>query len=266
MHTLGSYTSRERNRCARHPTFDMANSGAGPIESTISPHLEATTRHCSAHGHPEFLLRWDERRTSLADVERLVETLEEQVASGVKFKPGDVVHIGWVPLRVIEAPSRALTLVEPDFCGVPLRYIAGVDAAIHHLRLQDELGERLGLAEFLDRPSLTSTVRVCGHLTSRGMVLDRTEATGNDSGWLVTCEEADDDHAVTESTLYDLVSRFPQLVDFLALPAGSTVACTESGDAIVWQDGHEVGVRNGPTTAARLSRITAPLARCGSIL
>jgi hypothetical protein len=243
----------------------MAISTATPIDRPISPHLEATTHRCSEHGHREFVLRWDERRTSLADVRRLAETLEAEVARGAKFKPGDVVHVGWVPLRVVEAPTRALSLVEPDFCGAPLRYVAGVDAAIHHLRLQDDLGERLGLGDFLARPLLKNTVRVCGHLTSRGIVLDRTEPSGNDSGWLVTCEEADDDHAVTTSTVYDLVSRFPHLVDFLALPAGCTVACTDGGDAIVWQDGHEVGVRNGVTMAARLSRVTAPLARCGSI-
>lgn len=265
MHTPITTRRRERNGWKRHRTSQMAISTAAPIDSPISPHLEATTRRCTERGHREFVLRYDERRTAAADVHRLAETLEAEVARGAKFKPGDVVQIGWVPLRVVEAPSRALSLVEPDFCGAPLRYVSGVDATIHHLRLQDDLGEHLGLAEFIARPALTNTVRLCGHLTSRGMVLDRCEATGRDSGWLVTCEEADDDHVVTICTIYDLVSRFPHLVDFLVLPAGYTVACTDGGDAIVWQDGREVGVRNGVTMAARLSRVTAPLARCGSI-
>ncbi len=243
----------------------MAISTSSPSEPAISPHLEARTQSCRQYDHREFLLRWDERRTSHADVRRLGETLEQEVARGVRFEPGDVVHVGWVPLRVVEAPSRALSLVEPDFCGAPLRYVNSVDAALRHLRAQDELLERVGLAGFAARPSLAHAARVCPHLTSRGMVLDRSEPDADDSGWMVTCASTDEDHEVTLTGVYELVCRFPHLVDFLALPAGSTVACTDVGDAIVWLEGREVAVRDGLTFAARLSRVTAPLARCGSI-
>jgi hypothetical protein len=56
----------------------------------------------------------------------------------------------------------------------------------------------------------------------------------------------------------------------LGLPPGSTVACTNVGDAIVWHDGLEVGVRGGASIDSRVSRITRPdsdplLARCSSI-
>lgn len=265
MHMRVRARRRERNGRTRHRTCDMAISTVTPSEPTISPHLEATTHRCSQHNHREFLLRWDGRRTSLADVRRLAETLEQDVARGVRFLPGDVVQIGWVPLRVIELPSRLLSLVEPDFCGAPLRYVQGVDGALHHLRAQDELVERVGLGGLAARPSLTQTARVCEHASSRGLVLDRSEPDHADSGWLVTCAADDEEHAVATTTLYDLVCRFPHLVDFLALPVGATVACTDVGDAIVWIEGREVGAREGLTFAARRSRTTAPLARCGSI-
>jgi hypothetical protein len=224
-----------------------------------SPHQETSTRHCRAHHHREFALRWDSRRTSPADVETLANTLETAVASGARFSPGDIVHIGWVPLRVVEAPSKMLSLVEPDFCGSPLRYAQGVDAALGHLRAQDDFAARLGLDDVIARPCLTDRVRVCGHLTSRGLVLDREER-----GWIVVCGDPEtDDHRLIDGTLYDLVCRFPHVVDFLALPVGTTVACTDVGDAIVWQEGREVGVRTGMSIAARLSRVTRPVARCG---
>lgn len=248
----------------------MANL-ASDIDERPTPHLVTTTHRCGEHGHREFVLRWDSRRTAAADVNNLVQTLETAVANGKRFSPGDVVHVGWVPLRVIEAPSTMLSLVEPDFCGAPLRYVGGVDAALGHLRAQDDFADRVGLLNA--RPNLQDTIRVCGHLTSEGLVLDRSErlhesnTSGPSSGWLVACgEPAEDDHRLQTVTVYELVCRFPHLVDFLALPPGTTVACTDVGDAIVWQDGREVGGRNGVSIAARLSRVTlpAPVARCGT--
>jgi hypothetical protein len=244
----------------------MANLATDKEQSSApSPHLVTTTERCSEHGHREFVLRWDSRRTHRADVDNLARTLEVSVANGARFAPGDVVHVGWVPLRVIEAPSRMLSLVEPDFCGSPLRYIGGVDAALGHLRAQDDFADRVGL--ITARPSLQDTVRVCGHLTSEGLVLDRGDSAPGSSGWIIACgDPVEDDHKLQTVTLYELACRFPHLVDFLALPPGTTVACTDVGDAIVWQDGREVGVRTGVSIAARLSRVTrpAPVARCGT--
>lgn len=233
----------------------MANS-ATLLEPT--PMLEATTHRCHGRGHREFVLRFDEERTVAADVRRLAESLEEAVAAGTRFLPGDVVHVGWIALRVVETPTHLLSLVEPDFCGLPLRYVPSVDAAVGHLRAQDDLLHRLGLEGCGQRPSVHDTVKVCAHLTSRGLVLDRSQPTAGASGWIAACGEDDELRTVS---LYELASRFPQLIDFLALPAGSTVACTDLGEAIVWLEGQEVGVRNGVSFAARLSRVTAPLAR-----
>jgi hypothetical protein len=258
----------------------MANTAAtserSSIESATEPLLEAMTHRCSRYGHPEFLLRWDDRRTLLADVRSLAETLEAAVARGVRFQPGEVVRVGSVPLRVVEAPSRALTLVEPDFLGTPLRYVPGVDAALGHLRAQEELAERVGLSDRLVHASLDQTVRLCPYATAAGAVLDRSESIGAASGWMVGCglDANDDDerdrHEATTVTLYELVCKFPHLVDVLGLPPGTTVACTSVGDAIVWHDGLEVGVRGGALIDARVSRITRSgsedsLARCSSI-
>ena len=254
----------------------MANfaSDIDATDARPSPHVVTTTCRCSEHSHREFELRWDSRRTAASDVENLATTLETSVAKGERFAPGDVVHVGWVPLRVVETPSGMLSLVEPDFCGAPLRYVGGVDAALGHLRAQDDFADRVGLGGLIVRPTLQDTVRVCGHLNSLGLVLDRVERADSNasvspraSGWIVACgDPAEDDHRLQTVTIYELVCRFPHLVDFLALPAGITVACTDVGDAIVWQDGREVGVRTGVSIAARLSRVTrpAPVPRCGT--
>src|SRR5512134_1153999 len=114
--------------------------------------LEAMTHRCGRFGHREFLLRWNDRRTSLADVRALAESLEAAVAEGTRFEPGALVRVGWVPLRIVEAPSRALTLVEPDFSSTPLRYVPRVDAAIGHLRAQQALADRVGMSGRLSPP------------------------------------------------------------------------------------------------------------------
>ncbi len=253
----------------------MANAATIERDSLIvaEPMLEAMTHRCSRYGHREFLLRWDDRRTLLADVRALAESLEDAVARGARFEPGAVVRVGWVPLRVVEAPSRVLTLIQPDFLGAPLRYVPGVDAAVAHLRGQEELAERVGMSNRLALPSLDHTARLCPFATAIGTVLDRSEPGRSQSGWLIGCGlDADDEdrHELTTVTLYELVCRFPHLVDVLGLPPGSTVACTNVGDALVWHDGEELGVRGGRSISSRLSRITRenelpPLARCSTI-
>jgi hypothetical protein len=250
----------------------MANPAA-PIDRTEQP-LEALTHRCSRYGHREFLLCWDDRRTMLADVRALGEALETAIARGTRFAPGEVVRVGWVPLRVVEAASRALTLVEPDFLGTPLRYVPGVDSAIAHMRAQEELAERVGMSGLLALPSLDHTARLCPHATAAGAVLDRAEQRGGASGWIVGCgldSEGDDRHELATLSLYELVCKFPHLVDVLGLPAGSTVALTNVGDVLVWRDGEELGVRSGASIGARLSRVTRnsgeprALARCSTI-
>lgn len=251
------------------------NDGSNPSTerpSDCGPVLEAMTHRCTRFGHREFLLRWNDRRTLLADVRSLAESLEAAVAKGARFEPGAIVRVGWVPLRVVETKSRTLTLVEPDFRGTPLRYVPSVDAAIAHLRAQEELAERVGMSGRLSLPSLDHTVQVCPHATASGAVLDRREPGLAASGWTVGCgldAENDDRHELTTMTLYELVCRFPHLVDVLGLPPATTVACTNVGDAIVFHDGEEIGVRHGASIAARLSRITRSdeprLARCSSI-
>ncbi len=252
----------------------MVNTAATQSEraSDPGPVLEAMTHRCGRFGHREFLLRWNDRRTLLADVRALAESLEGAVAAGKRFEPGALVRVGWVPLRVVEAPSRVLLLVEPDFQGSPLRYVPSVDAAIGHLRAQEELADLVGMRGRLALPSLDHTVRVCPAVTTAGAVLHRGEPSGCASGWLVGCgleSESDDRHELTTTTLYDLVCRYPHLVDVLGLPPGTTVACTNASDAIVWHDGEEIGVRHGGSISARLSRVTrngeARLARCSTI-
>jgi len=251
----------------------MANTAATADRMTTEypPILEAMTHRCSRFGHREFILRWDDRRTMLADVRALAETLELAVAHGARFEPGAIVRVGWVPLRAVESPSRSLILVEPDFLGTPLRYVPGVDSAIAHLRAQEELAERVGMSgRLLLQPSLDHTARVCPHATAAGAVLDRGDPSGDASGWLVGCgldSEGDDRHLLATMTLYELVCRFPHLVDVLGLPPGTTVACTNVGDAIVWHDGEEVGIRSGQSISARLSRVTrnSDLARCSAV-
>jgi hypothetical protein len=247
----------------------MANTAA-----QYEPVLSATTHRCSRFGHPEFILRWDDRRTLHADVRALGESLEAAVARGARFEPGATIAVGWVPLRVVEAPSRALLLVEPDFVQAPLRYVPGVDSAIGHLRSQEELADRVGMIGRLALPSIEQTARVCPHATAVGAVLDRVEAANDSSGWIVGCgldSEGEDRHPLATITLYELICRFPHLVDVLALPPGSTVACTNVGDAIVWHNGEELGFRSGQSINTRLSRITdgmnlgAPLARCSGV-
>jgi hypothetical protein len=227
---------------------------------------ELQSVRCGAHGHREFVLRYDERRTSSVDVARILASLEEAVAHGLAFAPGDEVRLGWTPLRIVDA-GGALALAAPSlFAALPGAYIDSIDEAVAHFRAQQAFADAAALAP--SWPALGDRATVCTHLDGRGFVIDRrpprvpsspSSAAGH-SGFRIGCghDAAPDDdpdqdfdaHPTIELSLFDVIRRYPSLLEFFALPPGTTAACTSAGAAAVWHDGLE-RLRREPVASAR---------------
>lgn len=242
--------------------------------------MDASTKGCTAFGHPELVVEYDEARTARADVDRLLASFHDAVASGERFAPGDDVRVGAITLRVVSS-GRALSLLEPDLArasDTPPDTIGdlrrGVDTTLAHLRAQQEMAEAIGVSTAF--PSLADRARVCAHLRSergRAFVLDRRAAEhAGDSGLVLGCgielDEAEhasgalDAHALEVVSVRDLVVLWPVLVPFVALPAGTTVACATRDEALVLHGDREIGVRLMESSPRSMRLPRAPIARC----
>jgi hypothetical protein len=64
-------------------------------------------------------------------------------------------------------------------------------------------------------------------------VLSRSDGTSNDSGWFFGCVDQAHDHDRAENLsggiLYEMACAHPEILEFLALPAGAVVVIDAAG-------------------------------------
>lgn len=198
----------------------------------------ARTSNCHRHGHPEFRLTFDTNAVPAdADVAWLIEWLESAVASGTRFVPGEMCQIGWGTTLVRAHESGDLSLWEPDMRSVPFEWVEFVSTTLAHLRLQKDVVESVLSANDLAFPSMRASAIVCTRLgPNQDIVLERVEPSGADSGWFCGCREGDHDHNNPNElkcvSLYEAAVRAPQVVPYLALPAGVLVGTSNRVPAI----------------------------------
>ena len=188
--------------------------------------MQVKTTGCARHDHPEFTL--DIGDALETDGKWLVKFLEQAVASGERFAPGETVAIGWMLTRVVEVDDDTLTLHEPDMKSMPIQWVPTVRSTLAHLRIQKAIAESVGLEDELELPSIRHTAIVCTELGEEpGMILARAEPKAGDSGWFAGCADPDHDHNVAENldvtSLYQLAIAVPGAIGFLGLPAGVQV-------------------------------------------
>ena len=156
--------------------------------------LEERTSNCKVHGHPEFVLYYDEEQLSEDDVNWLIISLEAEVANGQKFKEGDIFQIGWMLAKVKTHQDNFLTLSEPDLKDLPLKYVNSVTNCLIHLRWQKEILTSYGLSGPCVHPSVSQTVLICNHLHDCSEIaMQRLYTDEEDSGWQIVCTDPEHD-------------------------------------------------------------------------
>ncbi len=189
--------------------------------------LEERTLNCGQHGHPEFIIFYDEEQLLEEDISWLIASLEGQVANGQTFQEGDLFQIGWLVAKVKAHSDNLLTLTEPDLKELPLHYVDSVTNCLMHLRWQKAILSSYGLSDPGIYPSISDTVLICNHLANaQEFAMQRLYAEGNDSGWQIVCTDPDHDHQeitqLERLSLYELASNVQsRATPFLALPEGS---------------------------------------------
>lgn len=204
--------------------------------------MECATRSCGRYGHPEFVVEVGD--VPQVDATWLIGYLEDAVAEGTVFAPGETIQIGWMITRIEVAPAGRLTLYEPDLRSLPVRFVPGTAATLRHLRAQRNLADAYGLGEVLRFPSIADSAIACTHYDhGHDWVLSRVEPE-----WFVGCaldsHDHDDPSSLARISLYQIAMRVPEIIEYLALPPGSEVIVRRGAAPMVAYDG-EVLTRKG---------------------
>jgi hypothetical protein len=162
------------------------------------------------------------------DVNWLAGFLSKNVASGTQYKPGELVQIGWVILKIQTNEEGTLSLLEPDFVEIPIRFVDSVTQTLVQLRLQKSVVESVAFEDLIAFPSLQQSCLICNRIKDRGdFMMERFEPSQNDSGWYLGCIDKDHDHNDPKNlqriSLYDIACGMMICVPFLALPPKTVI-------------------------------------------
>lgn len=174
--------------------------------------------------HPEFTVRFAEQPLVPGAAESVLDYVQDAVANGTRFEPGQTIAMGWAMLRVTGRDDATLGLeeqLEPD------RWAEQIDITVRDTWFQTEVAASLGLAGQLAFPAKHQQAAIAQCVTDDApttLVLHRRASdTFHSSGWMVSCG-ADHPHGEwIPHTLFDMERVMPFAVQFLALPDNVTV-------------------------------------------
>jgi len=172
-------------------------------------------------------INFDGSKALPEDGRALIRHLEERVTTGTSFRSGDMIQIGWTLANVRDDSDGGLRLYEPDMKEIPIRWTEGVTTTLAHLRLQKDAAASFGREP--DFPSIRDSILIANDLvqTSTSFVLERGHPSANDSGWFLgvrgTSLDYNESSNLRRDSLYRTALDHPQLIMYLALPAGFRV-------------------------------------------
>lgn len=225
--------------------------------------IQHRTTQCSAHGHREFTLQLS-NAPPLPDVHRmLIGFLEDGVAGGATFLPGQIIRIGWAVLRLTDRADGTLGVEERELLP-DVTWIEQVDRALRDTWMQKEVCASVGLLEQLTFPLQDEAVMVaeCA-LEAETVILTRFPLDGlppDVSGWALCCAEDHDHGERSFVPLLAVAANQPGLVQFFGLPHDTVVVVqfAEHADApgakrirpTIFRQGDELAVVPGSYVAA----------------
>ena len=211
-------------------------------------------------GHPDIVIRLAEPPVpGLEDAlaQWLVDYLQDSIAEGTRFTPGQTIQVGWRTARVVDRGDGTLGLEERSAGG---DWAEHVEQVLRDLWFQKEVVASVGLTDRLSFPTeeQSASVAACADTPDVALLLRRSEPDGqSSSGWLMSCARDHEHRDWAPRPLVDLVDARPFAAQFLALPVRSSVTVdppnlTSTGriGVAVSADGHELTPLAGSYLAA----------------
>lgn len=191
------------------------------------------TNRLAPLGHPEFEIQLNNHELAQGDFDFLHNTLFEMVQQGARLQPGELIQIGWIPCRIAQS-GALLSLEEPDFQVLPLRWTQGATTTMMHLRIQNYVAQSLDLLSEQQHPSILQSSVFCNRLSySSGLLMERvTPEDETDSGWNILCsdrEHVHDEHSLRRESLYAVSSMNEEVFRYVSLPPESALILPPGG-------------------------------------
>jgi hypothetical protein len=202
--------------------------------------MKAKTKRCRDHGHPEFELEVGD----VADIfwEPLVSYLEESVANGTKFLPGQTVLFGFQILEV-KKDGETLTLYAPKEGRMPIEYVPDIGPACLATVRQRYVADSFDVGDELDFPNPLRPTFICSRAGRADETAFIREEPGEDSetGWFAMCADDDHDHNDPKEieciSAWELACRLPPFNLFLGMPVGTMIVFGDDGVHAVLREG-----------------------------
>jgi hypothetical protein len=197
--------------------------------------VELRTTQCSQHGQPEISFSCDETLASIGG-DILLRYFEKSAASGSVFKAGQTVQFGFMLLELRAHADGTLRVYEPDLKSFPLAYVDSVSRTLLISAKQKYVCESFSPPEEMILPRLQDSVILCNRMERQlAYFFSRSEPGDSDSGWFLGCMDESHDHSdagqLRKCSLYEAAVKFPDLIQFSALPPERSVLF-EEGAAI----------------------------------
>ncbi|MGR9579325.1 immunity protein Imm33 domain-containing protein [Pandoraea sputorum] len=158
--------------------------------------------------------------------EWILSYFESEVADGAVFSDKQLVQIGWMLVMLRQNSEGDLDVWEPSFNSMPINWVRGASMTIRHLMLQREVCAQLGVEPDFPALNLTGIVST-DFLDSASFSMDREDGdAATDSGWLFKGPEPSEGR---HCSLFEIAVARPEIIAFLALPIGASVAYEKNG-------------------------------------
>ncbi|MCA9221599.1 MAG: hypothetical protein KDA71_14810, partial [Planctomycetales bacterium] len=140
----------------------------------------------NAARHPEIVLRLAPDLESLLGPTR--RWLEDAIAGGARFLPGETVQLGWTLCKVNERADGRLSLLAPDMSSMPIEWTDDLSLAVQHLAVQYQAVKSIGVEPAF--PNMRHSVLVGRDFDDTDVVIMHHQGSDGpaDSGWFVGSE------------------------------------------------------------------------------
>ncbi len=186
------------------------------------------------HGHPDIAMAVDGKPGS----DWLISYFNDQVQGGVRFKAGQTIQIGWGLLKLTGDDDGELSVSEPDFSSMPVRWVEGASRVMRHFIIQREVCDQIGVEPLFPsmvEPGVVSPSFVSGP-SAFSMSRDQT-------GWLFVSKH-DAGHQAELHSLYAVGIERPAIIPFLALPSNAEILWEEGCVEITLDGLHQSSTSN----------------------
>jgi len=214
------------------PNLSLKNKAMTDLKSNFRERFRHPDIVVSMPSGPEF------------GVKSILSYFEDEIRQGTVFRSGETVQMGWMLLMLKADENGDLDVWEPRFGEIPIIWVRGASKTYRQLVVQKSVAEQLGVEPSF--PALTQSAVVSPEfMASTSFQMSRESSDGRDSGWFFTTDAnvSNDGRPVS---LFEIASKRPEVIPFLALPAASSAMLNNGrvqishGDKVVDSNSSEI--------------------------